>query len=118
MNFDIHKYDKTTFSYDVLTDKRIKALLLWFEYEVYVRKIPLSSQIPMMTKWINKLEVQEYYELIPFFTKMRDDMVETYETDKFNSIPIKNTDNVTVDINKEPFLIRLKNKIIKLWVDF
>ena len=45
-------------------------------------------------------------------------MTEKVETDKFNDIPVKEDDKVAVEIVTESFLIRLKNKIIKLWVDF
>lgn len=110
MEFDIHKYDKITFSDDELTHKRIKALLLWFEYEVYKRNIPLSSQIPMMTNWIKKLEAQEYYEVLPFFTKMRDDMI--IESKSVVVKKVKKDVKVSEEIVVEPLLIRIKNNII------
>ncbi len=110
MEFDIHKYDRRTFSDDDLTHKRIKALLLWFEYEVYKKDIPLSSQIPMMTQWIKKLEAQEYYEVLPFFTKMRDDMIIESKTVVVNKV--KKDVKVAEEVVVEPLLIRLKTKII------
>jgi len=121
MEFNINKYDNITFSDDDLTHKRIKVLLLWFEHEVYKKDATLESQILMMAKWIKKLESFEYYEVIPFFTNKLAEMVEMHETDKFNSIPVKKVeepDKVAVVVVVEPFLTRLKNKIIKLWVDF
>jgi vacuolar-type H+-ATPase subunit E/Vma4 len=121
MEFNINKYDKITFSDDNLTHKRIKALLLWFEYEVYKKDVALESQIPMMVKWIKNLESFEYYEVIPFFTDKLAEMIDEYESGKFNSMVViedKKDDKVAVIIIKDSFLIRVKNKIIKLWVDF
>jgi len=104
MGFDIHKYDKTRFSNNELTNKRIKALLLWFEYEVDKNNLPIELQIVLLEEWLEKLLNEEYYEVLPFFQK------------KLNDMNGKLTDNLSENIEKplkEPFLIRVKSKINK-----
>lgn len=123
MEFDIKKYDNTTFSDDDLTHKRIKVLLLWFEYEVHKNDLPPEAQIKLMTKWIDKIESQEYYEVIPFFQQKKNEMIDSYnnppkevmveKTVTTKDIMLQKTVKVTpIDVT-EPLLIRVKEKIKK-----
>ena len=106
MAFNMKKYDNVRFHSDDLTHKRIKALLLWFEYEVYKRNANLDTQIVLLDKWINTLVTQEYYEVVPFFKNMRLDMM--------NKKPEEVTDNVTEEEQKVSFLTSLFSKIKNL----
>ena len=76
MDFNINKYDNVRFHQDDLTHKRIKALLLWFEYEVYKNNLPLEGQIKLMERWLGRLLQEEYYEVLPFFKGLKADMEE------------------------------------------
>ena len=111
MSFNMNKYDNVRFHSDELTHKRIKALLLWFEYEVYKRNAFPESQLKLMDRWINTLVKQEYYEVVPFFRNMKIDMEVKF------SIP--EADNVTEKveiIKKVSFLTILGNKIRNIFV--
>ena len=116
MEFDIKKYDNTTFSDNDLTHKRIKVLLLWFEYEVHKNNLQPEAQVTLMTKWIAKIEQQEYYEVIPFFKEKRNELIDTYNNPKIDiveTVMVQKTVKVAPKVMVEPFLIRVKSKIKK-----
>jgi hypothetical protein len=71
MDFNIKKYDRMTFHKDELVNKRVKALFLWFDYEVYKKKLSHKQQIILIDYWVGELTRMEYYEIIPFFKKRR-----------------------------------------------
>ncbi len=103
MAFNIHKYDNTKFSSNPLTDKRVIALLLWFEYEVDKNNLSLDEQIRLMSRWLDKLLEEEYYEVLPFLKKKLNDMIKLRIDDK-QSEKLENT-------KKESFLIRVWSKV-------
>ena len=122
MDFDINKYDKIKFDEKDLTHKRIKALLLWFEYDVYKKKIPVEKQIPKMDDYLITLLKEEMYEVLPFFKNLREDMIKRFEegeTDIIAVVPprikpkIEKPVIVAEEITVEPYLTTIKNKIIK-----
>jgi hypothetical protein len=84
MDFNLTKYDNLNFHNDILTHKRIKALLLWFEYEVYKNNLPLDEQIKFMDIWLNSLLEEEYYEVLPFFESLRAAMVQKTDSLSYN----------------------------------
>lgn len=104
----MQKYDNVRFHSDELTHKRIKALLLWYEYEVFKRSASPENQIKLMDRWIKTLVKQEYYEVVPFFKKMKVDMVKKFGKEE--------TDNVSEIIEKESFLTIVLNKIRNVFV--
>jgi len=105
MDFNIDKYNNVKFSDDELTHKRVKALLLWFEYEVYRNNIPLDRQIKLIEQWLNKLLEKEYYEVLPFFETKKNDMIK--ELNKTKDVI------VSAETKSEPFLIKPKSKLIR-----
>ena len=122
MGFDINKYDNVTFSSNDLTNKRIKALLLWFEYEVDKNNLSVDAQIELLELWLKRFIKEELYEVIPFFEKKLTDIKEQ-KLDILITIfepivmvepqPVVNVSE-KIKINpKESFLIRLKSKINK-----
>jgi hypothetical protein len=70
---------------------------------VYKRNASPEIQIKLMDKWINTLVNQEYYEVVPFFRNMKNDMETKFQTQE--------TDNVTEIEEKESFLTILWHKI-------
>lgn len=122
MEFDINKYDNVKFSEKDLTHKRIKALLLWFEYDVHKNNIPAEEQIPKMDAYLTKLLKEEFYEVLPFFKDLREDMVKRLEAGEADIIAVVKPENI-VGVNKpvnmsekttvEPYLTTLINSIIR-----
>ena len=108
MPFDMQKYDEVRFHSDELTHKRIKVLLLWFEYEVYKKNPSAETQVKLMERWIDTLVKQEYYEVVPFFRNLKSDMIKNLKAPKEIE-----TDNVSEFIEKESFLTMWWNKIKK-----
>jgi len=89
MEFNINKYDNVKFDKKDLTHKRIKALLLLFEYyEVHKKNIPLEEQIPAMDTYLVKLLNEEIYEVLPFFKNLREEMVKRLEAGETDIIVI------------------------------
>lgn len=119
MGFNINKYDNVTFSNNDLTNKRIKALVLWFEYEVDKKNLSLDAQIELLELWLKRLLKEELYEVLPFFKQKLTDIKEQKlnETNEpIVMIELESTANLSEDIKitpKESFLMRVKSKIKK-----
>lgn len=130
MEFNINKYDNVKFDEKDLTHKKIKVLLLWFEYhEVYQKNIPLEEQIPAMDIFLLNLQDEEIYEVLLFFKNLREEMVkrlEAGETDIMGIVipetaeeliePVIVTQkpvNVSEEITVEPYLTTFFNSIIR-----
>jgi len=67
MDFDINKYDNRNFHKDELTNKRIKALLLWYEYHSYEKGFGRVKKMKLLDNIINMSIRQEWYEIATFF---------------------------------------------------
>lgn len=74
MGFDLNRYEKRRFHENVEIDKKIKALYLWFDYEVSTRKLNHSSQLTLIDNWIANFLLHELYEVVPAF-KLRRAMI-------------------------------------------
>lgn len=125
MDLNINKYDSVNFHKDNLTHKRIKALLLWFEYEVHKNNLSLENQVLLMEKWLDRLLLDEYYEVLPFFKRLKADMEEKLKNPNhatISEILIGNNSNHVIkslemvkDVEKnkrESFLTRIHKKLI------
>lgn len=135
MDFNIHKYDNVTFHENDLTHKRIKVLLLWFEHEVFTNNLPLELQVELMERWLDRLLTEEYYEVLPFFKILREDMIEKVSNPNHDTIseqllakygsPVNMTPKIDEIIEeqvsmavvpqKESFLTRLSKKLRTLY---
>jgi hypothetical protein len=71
MGFDINKYDKRRFHEDELIHKRIKALLLWYEHQVYLQKFSKDEQVILLNNIVNVSIQEEWYEIATFFRDER-----------------------------------------------
>lgn len=67
MNFNFEKYERRRFHENREIDKKIKALLLYYDYQVEKKELSLSEQLTLIDDWINKFEQHELYEVIPTF---------------------------------------------------
>lgn len=67
MGFDIKKYDKVRFDEDELIHNKIKALLLWYEYQVHSQKLGKREQITLLNNIVNVSIEEEWYEIASFF---------------------------------------------------
>jgi hypothetical protein len=85
MDFDINKYDDVKFHENEETNKKIKALLLWFDYEVERRRMSPTNQLKLIDNWISTFEKKELYEVIPEFKNRRLKILEDIE----NGVKIK-----------------------------
>ena len=77
MGFDINKYDKIRFHTNSLIQKRVKALYLWFDYEVNKRDLDYKGQVRLIDEWVEILIEYEYYEVVPFFKRRRYDILKS-----------------------------------------
>lgn len=80
MNFDIDRYKNRRLHKDDEIDKKIKALFLWFDYEVSRKKLSLTNQLNLIDDWIRKFEEAELYEVIPMFKLRRSVILKTITT--------------------------------------
>ena len=105
MNFNINKYKKTKFHDDEVINNKIKALYLWFDYEVNKRDLSFKDQVRLLDKWSARFIKEEFYEIIPLFEDRR------YETLKL--IVKEKWDNMSYKDKLVVLLIKLKRKINK-----
>ena len=70
MNFDFDRYKRRRFHEDDEIDKKVKALFLYYDYQVMDKKLTYGQQLTLLDNWIDKFERHELYEVIPMF-KMR-----------------------------------------------
>jgi hypothetical protein len=70
MNFDFNRYKRRRFHKDDEIDKKIKALFLYYDYQVADKQLDLAQKLTLLDGWIQKFERHELYEVIPMF-KMR-----------------------------------------------
>ena len=71
MQFNINKYDDISFHNDELISKRIKALLLWFEYQVIDSEFSKELEIDFIDSIIETMVDQEWYEVAVFFKNLK-----------------------------------------------
>lgn len=75
MAFDINKYDDVNFHDDELTNKRIIALMLWFEFEIHEKQLDPVRQVLLLETLIQGLIKKEWYEIAKIFTDLRDGLL-------------------------------------------
>ena len=71
MGFDINKYNGNTFHEDEMVNKKIRALLVWFEYQVYENDFTPETEIDLLDSIIKTMVSQEWYEVAVFFKKLK-----------------------------------------------
>lgn len=71
MNFDFDRYKRRRFHKDDEIDKKVKALFLYYDYQVIDKKLNLPQQLTLLDDWIIKFEQHELYEVIPMFRMRR-----------------------------------------------
>jgi len=71
MKYNIKKYEKRRFHKDPDVDKKIKALFLWFDYEVETRDLTYTQQLTLIDNWITSFLFSELYEVVPMFKLRR-----------------------------------------------
>ena len=71
MKFDFDRYKRRTFHKDEEIDKKVKALFLYYDYQVIDKKLNLGQQLTLLDDWIKKFEEHELYEVIPMFKLRR-----------------------------------------------
>jgi len=70
MRFDFDRYKKRRFHKNDEIDKKVKALFLYYDYQVINKKMNPAQQLTLLDDWIIKFQQHELYEVIPMF-KMR-----------------------------------------------
>ena len=71
MEFNFKKYEKRKFHSDNEINKKIIALFLLLDYEIYNGDVSDVNQLKLIDDWIIKFIHQEYYEVIPSFKQRR-----------------------------------------------
>lgn len=71
MEFDMNKYDGVSFHEDEIISKRIRALLLWFEFQVIDNEFSREIEIDFIDSIINTMVTQEWYEVAVFFKNLK-----------------------------------------------
>ena len=71
MGFNINEYDNRRFHNDELIHKRIKALFLWYEYQVYSKRFEINEQTILLNNIEEMALSQEWYEIAIFFRDER-----------------------------------------------
>lgn len=75
MEFDINKYDGVRFNSDDLMDKKIKSMLLWYEYKVIELNLTENECIELLDSIIKTMADNEWYEVSVFFQRMKLDLL-------------------------------------------
>ena len=75
MDFDVDKYKGCRFHKDDLIDKKLKALLLWFDHEVDRTDATLGNQLILIDTWIDTFLDEQHYELITKLKQKRYDIL-------------------------------------------
>ena len=75
MEFDLNKYNNIRFNEDDLMDKKIKAMLLWYEYKVIELSLTENECIELLESIIKTMADNEWYEVSVFFQKMKIDLI-------------------------------------------
>ena len=75
MEFDINKYDGVRFNSDDLMDKKIKSMLLWYEYKVIELNLTENECIELLDSIIKTMADNEWYEVSVFFQRMKLDLI-------------------------------------------
>lgn len=71
MNFNINKYDNISFHKDEIVSRRIRALLLWFEFQVLDSEFSKELEIDFIDSIIDTMVDQEWYEVAVFFKDLK-----------------------------------------------
>ena len=72
MKFNFKRYEGVVFNKDPDINKKIKALLLWYDYEVMTKDLIYEDRIKLLDKWIKNFIDIELYEAIDVFKTRRD----------------------------------------------
>ena len=75
MEFDLNKYNNIRFNEDDLMDKKIKSMLLWYEYKVIDLNLTENECIELLDSIIKTMADNEWYEVSVFFQKMKLDLI-------------------------------------------
>jgi hypothetical protein len=75
MEFDLNKYNNIRFNEDDLMDKKIKSILLWYEYKVIELNLTENECIELLDSIIKTMADNEWYEVSVFFQKMKIDLI-------------------------------------------
>ena len=75
MEFDLNKYNNIRFNENDLMDKKIKAMLLWYEYKVIELSLTENECIELLDSIIKTMADNEWYEVSVFFQKMKIDLI-------------------------------------------
>ena len=71
MNFDFDRYKKRRFHKNDEINNKVKALFLYYDYQVINKELNLTQQLNLLDDWIKKFEQHELYEVIPMFKLRR-----------------------------------------------
>jgi len=72
MKFNFKRYEGVIFHKDPDINKKIKALLLWYDYEVITKDLSYRDRVTLLDKWIKNFIDIELYEAIDVFKTRRD----------------------------------------------
>jgi len=75
MGFDLNKYENVRFNEDDLMDRKIKAMLLWYEYKAADLELSNNECIDLLDSIIKTMADNEWYEVSVFFQKMKIDLI-------------------------------------------
>ena len=76
-NPNFTQYENTTFHPNDKINKKIKALLYWFDYRIKKNNLSESQQIEVLNNWIKTFKEEELYEMIPSFKARKREILRT-----------------------------------------
>ena len=75
MVFNIHKYDEKIFHNNNLIDKRLRALTLWYEYQIFNKGLNLNGKIKTLELLIRMSAKNEWFEVSDYFYKIKSQLI-------------------------------------------
>ena len=75
MGFNFNKYDGVSFHKDEMIHKKIKALLVWFDYKAQDLSLSYKEKIKLLDNIIKNMAEEEWYEVSKFFSNIKSDLI-------------------------------------------
>lgn len=77
MAFDVHKYDEIKFHDEPYIDKKIRAYMVVFDYQVLMKGLDTKGKIDLLNHWEEVFLDEEFYEIIPAIKHRRDKLIKS-----------------------------------------
>jgi hypothetical protein len=86
MSIDLKKYDEIEFHPNEKINKKIKAYMIIFDYQVFLNKTTDKDKIKQLKRWEEVFLKEEFYEIIPSLLYRRRKIEEKIKRDNLSVV--------------------------------